>query len=88
MPDPVAYLTALHGAALDAVATGDEYVTQTNGESGGNTAERNIPSATLLEICEAGLQILEAEAKAASGIFEQPGSVRYADFHENPCLLG
>lgn len=88
MPDASGYLTALHASAFDAVASGDEYVTQTNGEGGGNTAERNIPAASLLELCEAGLQILEAESKAQSGIFEQPGSVRYADFHEHPCTLG
>ena len=88
MPDGLGFLTQLHTAAFNAVAAGDEYVTEVGGETGTQVAERNIPAVTLLELCESALQFLEAEDRAGQGIFEQPGTVRYGDFSSHPCTLG
>ena len=88
MLDGMTYLSNLHAEAFAAVAAGDEYVTQLTGESGSQMAERNIPAVTLLELCESALQVLEQEVQTSAGIFEQPGSIRYADFRDTPCTLG
>jgi len=87
--DPAAWLQAQHDAALTAVLAGDTFVSSTAFEGGSTTAERQIPATTLLEIMEACLQQYEAEVEAEeAGQASTPGSVRWADFSENPCTLG
>lgn len=88
MPDPTAWLTARHDEAMTAVMAGDEYVTSTSDEGGSNTAERQIPASTLLQLYEAALQVYEAELAIAAGTATASGSVRYADFSSHPCTLG
>lgn len=88
MPDAVAWLTARHGEAMEAVLAGDEYVTSTTDEGGSNTAERQLPANVLLQLYESALQIYESDAAIAAGTAVANGSVRYADFSSHPCTLG
>lgn len=87
-PDPIAWLTQLHAEALTAVTAGDTFVTGHNFSGQSGTEERQILATEALQIYEACLQHLEAESKAAQGIFEGPGTVRYADFSAYPSTLG
>lgn len=84
MQDPLAWLKARHTEALDAVLAGDEYVTETSGESGANTAERQMPANLLLQLYESALVTYEAQ----NGGTETIGSIRSGDFSCMPCILG
>lgn len=87
-PDPLAWLNEKHAEALAAVTAGDTFVTSHSFSGQSGTEERGIPAETLLQIYEACLQQLEAEVREASGIYEQPGHIRYADFSKQPSTLG
>ena len=90
-PDARAWLTAKHAAALEAVLAGDEFIKSTsNPDGGGAMAERGVPATTILQLCEACLQVLDAEAAAAAD--GMPGAARggatIGDFSEMPTNLG
>lgn len=87
-PDGVAWLTQLHSEAFAAVTSGSVFITGTSSAEGGHTAVQEMPAQVLLQIYEVCLQRLEAEDKAAQGIFAAPGTVRHADFSFHPCTLG
>ena len=79
--DPVGYLDGLNRSATIAVAAGDEYVTIVSGESGSQTANREISARFLQHITELCLQ--RHEAAAAAGGFANlppPGADRFATF--------
>ncbi len=78
------WLTAQHGAALDAVMAGDEFITGTTDEAGSSNAERGMPAAVLLQLYEAALIVYEEQTSGAG----YPGSIRSGDFSGTPCVLG
>lgn len=85
MPDPLEWLNAQHGAALDAVMAQDEYVTGMSDEGGNCTSMREIPANVLLQLFEAAIQQYEAELGNGSAT---SGKVRHGDFSQQPCILG
>lgn len=86
--DPVAYIDALHSAAFTAYKSGAEFVDQLTSEAGSSHSIQGVSIETLLQLYEAALQTLEAEAAAAAGTAYGSGEVRYGDFSRQPCTLG
>lgn len=87
-PDPVAYLDGLHRAAFEAYKAGAEFIDQLSSEAGSSHAIQNVSTETLLQLYEAALQTLEAEAAQEAGTAHGSGAVRYGDFSGQPCTLG
>jgi hypothetical protein len=77
------WLADLQNTALAATTgNGDEYATSLTTEGGGSTWMRDIPPATMAQLCESALQHLEAAAAGTSS------GLRGADFSQSPSVLG
>lgn len=80
-PDAVAWLDRLNDQATDAMAGGDEFVTEMTDESGSSKGERKIEARFLQQVTEVCLQRLEAESQAGGADKLPPmNSVRYLSF--------
>lgn len=88
--DPIAWVRAIQKTAMTAWRAGDEYASAI-GHAGSSTAWlRDVPAGVLASMCEAVLEVLEAEAAAEDAGL--PGTaapgIRYAAGHSEPAIMG